>query len=68
MEAVWDAIRDPAVRHDIKQTTVTIERGACLGHCDHAPAGLLDGALVGPLDPLDARRLLTVVTAGGVQP
>ncbi len=68
MEAVWDVIRDPAGSPVINEAIITIERGACLGHCDHAPAGLFDGVLVGPLDPPDALRLLTAATAGGISP
>ncbi len=64
--AVWDAAAEAATGNKIPEETVTFERSACLGHCDHAPAALWDDRLVGPLNPTDVLELLQNALRGSV--
>ncbi len=56
-DAIWESLGTQM--EDIFPTNiVALSRVACLGHCDHAPAALVDDSLVGPLDHDDVREIL----------
>lgn len=66
-DAVWEAIRDAAATDGIAKESVSIERAACLGHCDHAPAALVDGLLIGPLDRDNVHEILASAVGSEVR-
>ena len=48
-DGVWDALAAEIFANHAIQEGLSIERSACLGHCDHAPAALVNDALMGPV-------------------
>ena len=58
-KTVYDAIAEEAREQDLQG--VEVREFECLGACDMAPMASVDGRYVGPLDPSDARELISAV-------
>lgn len=56
-DAIWEFL-GTQMEGIFSKHMVALSRVACLGHCDHAPAALVDDSLVGPLDHDDVRGTL----------
>jgi NADH:ubiquinone oxidoreductase subunit E len=41
-----------------KDKKITLEETACIGMCDHAPAALIDGKLVGDITPKKVKEII----------
>jgi NADH-quinone oxidoreductase subunit E len=61
-KAVYDAIKAEADRAGLEDWDV--REFECLGACDMQPMASIDGRYVGPLDPSDAREIVTALQEG----
>lgn len=64
-DSLWLSLQEMTAQGAIPQDTITLERTACIGHCDHAPAALFDELLVGPVKEEELASLLSGFIQGG---